>query len=298
MLIQTTERIGYRSWLLKARMLHSLNHPVVWEGPTLTADRPPEKEHGHGIYCLKKYDPNNIYLQDHWVTGSVALSGKVLEYTDGWRAERATIRSLTLHAAKSLAQAKAWYRKQDTPNAVAQALSERYQVEVALEAWPESVQQAYESWVQQEAAKDAARQGLGVALQAWAEAYPHEALAIGVIPSVFKGTLVVVGKLRHYKVSQAITGAANGASETVEGNLGGGECDLDLSAHVVQMSALDLHCPRIRRPSTLNIQSPYQNGIIGTSALSQGVSVVSACFPSTGWTIQGGGSGGSMTGNP
>jgi hypothetical protein len=67
---------------------------IRWDGPALTADAvpaaPPDE---HGIYALRK-EPFAESGYDGAITGEVALSGIVIEGTQGYRAERAVIRSL------------------------------------------------------------------------------------------------------------------------------------------------------------------------------------------------------------
>lgn len=97
----TEEILAWRGWRLLNDLdgeffLWSVNHECAWTGPTLVADVQPTKYGASGIYALMSrteviqqgYAPN--------VVGQVALSGIVVEGEHGYRAERATIRSLTI----------------------------------------------------------------------------------------------------------------------------------------------------------------------------------------------------------
>ena len=90
--------LGYRAWRLDSRGLHSLGVQARWSRRTLVADCPrvgrrrdhaaPVADCRCGIYAL--HEPP-LSLGDELVWGAVALDGRVLLYTKGIRAERATI---------------------------------------------------------------------------------------------------------------------------------------------------------------------------------------------------------------
>jgi hypothetical protein len=78
-----------------------------WEGPVMVADEQPGQTtfwRGHGLYALKPGHLADLPCvqrswygdQLGWCVGTVGLFGKVVEGTDGYRAEKAVIRSLWL----------------------------------------------------------------------------------------------------------------------------------------------------------------------------------------------------------
>jgi hypothetical protein len=101
------ELLGWRFWKLGRlpsdggiRLL-SFRAPCVWEGPVLRAHRPPSESpfSSSGVYALKAEPPRgaDVHRSDEcWVSGWVALSGRVVEHEHGYRAERAVIRQLRL----------------------------------------------------------------------------------------------------------------------------------------------------------------------------------------------------------
>ena len=88
----------------------------------------PTAEAPGGIYALKMNltDTGDWTLSEHcWVTGCVALSGRVVEHHLGYRAERAVIRELRLGVATHLAA-----RKLDVLGHLIEQLEQRYQAPV------------------------------------------------------------------------------------------------------------------------------------------------------------------------
>jgi hypothetical protein len=80
--------------------LLSMSAPRIWDGPVATADKPTvETELPSGIYVLKPdvgAKSRWQFYEDCCVTGTVALSGRVIEHQIGYRAERVVIRELRL----------------------------------------------------------------------------------------------------------------------------------------------------------------------------------------------------------
>lgn len=106
----TEEILAYRGWNLEddpvnGARLRSMFIGAIWDGPSLVADAPPTQmaPHGyhHGVYAMKEKLWQSIYgvniATSAHVTGVVLLSGLVVEGANGYRAERATIQSLTIH---------------------------------------------------------------------------------------------------------------------------------------------------------------------------------------------------------
>lgn len=89
--------IGWRWWRIAGDRLQSLSCPVLWEGPTLRADKKPTSVNPHGIYALTEkseigpYCPSAATLRTF---GEVELSETVVRAERGLRGEVATIRSL------------------------------------------------------------------------------------------------------------------------------------------------------------------------------------------------------------
>jgi hypothetical protein len=73
---------------------------VVHEGAPLADTKYPS-----GIYALKPEVADRIQWQNEhcWVTGTIALSGRVIEHELGYRAERAVVRELRLGVGAHLA---------------------------------------------------------------------------------------------------------------------------------------------------------------------------------------------------
>src|SRR5205807_1093164 len=91
--------------------LLSLSAPCIWDGPAIRVDLtvPGGKEQPSGIYALKPDAAERVEWRrsEHcWVTGWVALSGRVVEHALGYRAERAVIRELRLGVGTHLAVRK------------------------------------------------------------------------------------------------------------------------------------------------------------------------------------------------
>src|SRR5512146_275422 len=101
------ELLGWRFWKLGrlrsdggVRLL-SFRAPCAWDGPVLRAHRLPSESpfSATGVYALKAEPPlgADVHHSDEcWVSGWVALSGRVVEHEHGYRAERAVIRLLRL----------------------------------------------------------------------------------------------------------------------------------------------------------------------------------------------------------
>src|SRR6266566_3014357 len=96
--VRTTDpdlvEVGTQLAIPYAIVLQSMNG-ALWPGPVMHADEKPRRYNSNGIYVLRseKYKYDNSAP----VSGIVALYGHVAEHADGYRAEHAMIRSLTLH---------------------------------------------------------------------------------------------------------------------------------------------------------------------------------------------------------
>lgn len=125
-----SEILAWRGWNFAASpsepILQSVTYPVRWDGPTLLADAVPTAKNGHGIHALKVKDTNSSYLSEVAAFGEVALSGIVVEGTDGYRAERATIRSLWVASPRCRGTTGERYCAWE----IAGMLAARYEVEV------------------------------------------------------------------------------------------------------------------------------------------------------------------------
>jgi hypothetical protein len=136
----THELLAWRAWRIancvsRARdfvngpCLVSLTAPCIWNGPVVRATLPSEiVDPPSGIYALKpRYGERWQwqYLEGCWVTGTVALSGRVIEHELGYRAERVVIRDLRLAVGTHLA-----VRGLDDLRTLIANLEERYQVSV------------------------------------------------------------------------------------------------------------------------------------------------------------------------
>lgn len=108
-----TQLIGWRQWRLRDGKLWSTAADCCWEGPTLSAGKPaldgeervlaalgkaihPTPDPTVGIMAYKNAS-DLITFNSDIVAGSVYLWGSVAEHTQGYRAERATVRSLLVH---------------------------------------------------------------------------------------------------------------------------------------------------------------------------------------------------------
>lgn len=134
------ELIAWRFWKLGRltsdggiRLL-SFRPPFAWDGPVLRAHRLPSESPFScaGVYALKAAPPANadvLWSDECWVSGWVALSGRVVEHEQGYRAEQAVIRALRLGVGTHL-------RVLETPDllALAAELERRYQAPVDLGA--------------------------------------------------------------------------------------------------------------------------------------------------------------------
>ena len=155
------ELLAWRFWGLGrlradgGARLKSFRAPYAWDGPVLRAHRLPTESpfSRSGVYALKgpKECNNGVYWTDEcWVSGWVALSGRVIEHEHGFRAERVVIRKLRLGVGTHL-----HLRRMDDVMALAAELEQRYQAPVDLgpferrfaggvlearpQAWPEGV---------------------------------------------------------------------------------------------------------------------------------------------------------------
>lgn len=110
------ELLAWRAWRLVwyrsdiprrgGLCLISLSAPCIWEGPVVSGGMPLlEAEPQTGIYALKtRLERSSWQQSEHcWVTGDVALLGRVVEHQFGYRAERAVVRSLRLGVGTHLA---------------------------------------------------------------------------------------------------------------------------------------------------------------------------------------------------
>ena len=104
---QPRELLAWRAWGLgvwpgeAGPRLTSLGVRWVWSGPVLRADFRPHGSLANrsGIHAMKARYYGQIdwvWSEFCWVTGWVALSGRVVEHELGYRAERAAIRKLRL----------------------------------------------------------------------------------------------------------------------------------------------------------------------------------------------------------
>src|SRR5512146_1382435 len=121
--------LAWRGWYLDLDeagewWLRSISMSTRWEGPTLVADKVPERDSPHGVYALRERAKVGRQGDMGNCCGEVALSGVVVEGNTGYRAERATIRRLILLG----------YPLPDVrPIEVMTALEDKYQCEVGWE---------------------------------------------------------------------------------------------------------------------------------------------------------------------
>jgi hypothetical protein len=130
-----TEIVAWRGWQVVGEdrddvVLGSING-TRWESPTLVAHERPAPGSDDGIYALKQFPAPREHSYTsyfcHGAFGQVALSGLVVEGEYGYRAERATIRSVWLTKPELLPmsdQCCAWE--------IAGLLSQRYDTDVDL----------------------------------------------------------------------------------------------------------------------------------------------------------------------
>ena len=132
------ELLAWRAWRLVwyrsdtgrrgGLCLSSLSAPCIWEGPVVNGGTPLEIiDPPTGVYALK-LQLDRVNWQNHeacWVTGDIALSGRVVEHRLGYRAERAVVRELRLAVGTHLA-----VRDLKELRQVIDKLEDRYQVSV------------------------------------------------------------------------------------------------------------------------------------------------------------------------
>ena len=87
--------VGYSSGDVEVVRLRSLTRIFLWDSPSVVADRRPSQHSAHGLYAMRTRGQFVAQYTPH-VLGQVALSGIVVEGENGYRAERATIRSLII----------------------------------------------------------------------------------------------------------------------------------------------------------------------------------------------------------
>jgi hypothetical protein len=134
------ELVAWRAWRLGFFLrraggdggprLLSLSAPCIWNGPVVRDGVPlPTIEQPSGIYALKPEVADRIQWQNEhcWVTGTIALSGRVIEHELGYRAERAVVRDLRLGVGAHLA-----LRSLKQLREIIEALETRYQVSVSV----------------------------------------------------------------------------------------------------------------------------------------------------------------------
>ena len=136
------ELLAWRAWGLchwpgdPRPALHSIGVPWAWNGPVLRADFAPygSPENHSGIHALKIPLYGHvpwIWTESCWVTGWVALSGRVVEHEFGYRAERAVIRKLRLGVGTHLVE-----QRIPVLQRIARELEDRYQAPVKI-GWTE-----------------------------------------------------------------------------------------------------------------------------------------------------------------
>ena len=135
---EPTELLAWRAWRLGFYLprkggdggprLLSLSASCIWNGPVVS-ERTPQLPTStpSGIYALKLDIADRISWQNEhcWVTGTIALSGRVIEHAYGYRAQRAAVRELRLGVGAHLAL-RSLKQLRDTID----DLEDRYQVVV------------------------------------------------------------------------------------------------------------------------------------------------------------------------
>jgi hypothetical protein len=132
------ELLAWRFWSLGRLAtdggvrLKSFRAPWAWDGPVLRAHKLPSESpfSRNGVYALKSPPPRraDVHWSDEcWVSGWVALSGRVVEHEHGYRAERAVIRRLRLGVGTHLR-----VTQMEDLLALAAELEQRYQAPVNL----------------------------------------------------------------------------------------------------------------------------------------------------------------------
>lgn len=91
-----TEILAWRRWEIELDshwkpVLASVSRNYRWDGPTVRSDKPVQNGHT-GFWALKSRRETVSHRADAW--GRVGLSGTVVEGTEGYRAECATVRAL------------------------------------------------------------------------------------------------------------------------------------------------------------------------------------------------------------
>jgi hypothetical protein len=111
---------------------------IPWPGPVMHADEMPTRHNTNGIYVLK--NDKQRYDRLAHVSGSIMLYGKIVEHRDGYRAEHAMVRQLTLHV-HNLTEHLTYPETPDQKNTVAkqiaslaQVLERRYECEVLIDS--------------------------------------------------------------------------------------------------------------------------------------------------------------------
>jgi len=125
------EIVGWRSWRLMGEIneepeLWSVHNDTKWLASTLRAHERPAQENNSGIYAhADREKAREMAFAEPWpqAYGEVALSGIVVEGARGYRGEQAVIRSLYLIRGTD----------ERSPLDLADALSRRYDVDVALD---------------------------------------------------------------------------------------------------------------------------------------------------------------------
>lgn len=131
------ELLAWRFWGLGRHAdggvrLTSFRAPWAWDGPVLRAHRLPSESpfSRTGVYALKAMPPRKAevhWSEECWVSGWVALSGRVVEHEHGYRAERVVIRRLRLGVGTHLRLPRI-----EDVLALARELERRYQAPVNL----------------------------------------------------------------------------------------------------------------------------------------------------------------------
>lgn len=132
------ELIAWRAWRLGFLRRHSggdggprllsIAAACIWNGPVVRDGAPiVDLKYPNGLYALKPDAINRFqwHAEHCWITGTIALSGRVVEHALGYRAERAVVRDLRLGVATHLAVRALKQLRQ-----LMDALEERYQVSV------------------------------------------------------------------------------------------------------------------------------------------------------------------------
>ena len=137
---EPTELLAWRVWRLGFFLrrhsgdggprLLSLTAPCVWNGPVVRVHPPIiETLTPNGIYALKPEVADRVDWRNQfcWVSGTIALSGRVVEHALGYRAERAVVRELRLCVGAHLV-----LRSLKQLRETIDALEHRYQVAVSV----------------------------------------------------------------------------------------------------------------------------------------------------------------------